>query len=102
MIFGIEGKGNGGGERCAREPFAIIWHHLLRFHLRLSLGSFQAAVLLPVNVCCANRCNVWQILELRCTFEEGACSRLTKTDRTFDGSYHDNENTSGLEIWHSS
>ena len=25
------------------------------------LGSFQAAVLLPVNVCCANRRNVWQI-----------------------------------------
>ena len=25
----------------------------------------------------ANRCNVWRILELRFTFKEGACSRLT-------------------------
>jgi len=49
-----------------------------------SLGSFQAAILLPVNVCHANRCNVWWILELRFTFEEGACSRLTDFDRTFE------------------
>jgi len=48
-------------------------------HLRrrgLGLGSFQAAVLLPVNV--------WLILELRFTFVEGAWVRLTDIDRTFE------------------
>ena len=46
--------------------------------------SFQAAVLLLVNVCCANRCNVWLFLELRFTFEEGAYSRLMDFKRTFE------------------
>ena len=48
------------------------------------VGSFQAAVLLPVNVCCANRRNVWLFLELRFTFEEGACTKVTNIERTFE------------------
>jgi hypothetical protein len=32
----------------------------------MNLGSFHAAVLLPVNVCCANRRNVWQRFTVCC------------------------------------
>jgi hypothetical protein len=48
----------------------------------------KAAVLPPVNVCCANRRNVWHILELRFTLflpvPVPVPVRLTDFDRTFE------------------
>ena len=61
---------------CGFKPIKMmIWQRAAENVWEL-IGLFQATVLLPVNV--------WQILELRFTFEEGACSRLTDFDRMFD------------------
>ena len=67
MIWSVE-EGNGAWQYWQLDILVALMRKL---RSERSEGSFQAAVLLPVNVCCANRRNVWhiQVLELRFTFE---------------------------------
>jgi hypothetical protein len=55
--------------------------------LQISIGKarFGASRLhLPVIVCCANIAFFGDFFMFRFTFEEGACAKVPKTDRTFE------------------
>jgi hypothetical protein len=69
----------------ARGPLIalVIYFPLGSVQATVLLGSFQAAFFLPVNVCCANRAFYGDFFMFRFTFEEGAWTKVPKTDRTF-------------------